>query len=80
MWSEDDMSSSARARFISHLCRHLRDAGVDAFVVPRMATTPTAALLMNLFIPASDGFHIGVFPTESSPPLTSPKSWSFDIM
>lgn len=80
MWSEDEMSSSARARFISHLCRHLRDVGVDAFVVPRTATTPMAALLTNLFIPASDGFRIGVFPTKNSPPLASPKSWSFDIM
>jgi hypothetical protein len=80
MWSEDEMPILARTRFISHLCRHLRDAGVDAFVVPRTATTPMAALLMNMFIPASDGFHIGVFASENSPPLTPPKSWSFDIM
>lgn len=80
MWSEDEISHSARARFISHLCRHLRDVGVDTLVVPRTATTPTAALLTNLFIPSSDRFRIGVFPTKSSPPLASPKSWSFDIM
>lgn len=78
-WAEDGMTAPARIRFVSHVCTGLRDAGVDMVIAPRSATMPAAALLANLFLPASEGFHIGLFPTRGTQAVPPPKSWSFDL-
>jgi hypothetical protein len=80
LWAEAGMTGSERVRFVSDLCTRLRDLGTDAVVVPRWTTVPAGALLANLFMPASPGFYIGMFPTERTQGLSPPRSWSFDVV
>jgi hypothetical protein len=79
LWADDDVAGTHRARFVSHLCSHLRDCDVHAVVVPRCPMMPTAALLTNLFTPISDDFYIGVHLTRGAVAPSPPKSWSFVI-
>ena len=41
---------------------------------------PAAALFANLFVPASRGFHIGLFPTDRTRAVPPPERWSFEIV
>jgi hypothetical protein len=77
LWADDNLSSVDRIRFVAHLCRFLRDAGVHAVVAPRCAMMPQAALLANLFVPVSDEFYIGVHMTPGGVSPSTPRSWSF---
>ena len=79
LWTDDGMSSGERVRLLSHLCVHLLERGVHGVVATRCAVNPGTAFLANLFLPAGQKFHIGVFPTRRSIALTPPKRWNLEI-
>ena len=76
LWADDHLAGSDRMRFVAHLCRFLRDAGVHAIVAPRCAMMPQTALLANLFVPVSDEFYIGVHMTPGGIAPSTPRNWS----
>lgn len=80
VWAEDGITGFGRARLISHLCKHLREIGIDSVVAPRSAAMPVGALTANLFMPASRGFYIGMFPTDRTRAVAAPQRWSFEIV
>jgi hypothetical protein len=79
LWAHDDMNFAERVRLIGHLCARLRREGNHGVVVARSATTPTSALVANLFVPGAQHFRIGIFPTKLTPDLAPPRTWSFEI-
>jgi hypothetical protein len=79
LWTDDDMTGGERVRLLSHLCAHLREQDVHAVVAARSAVTPATTFLANVFVPASQNFQIGVFPTRRSIPFTPPKTWNLEI-
>jgi hypothetical protein len=79
LWADDDLAASDRIRFISHLCEHLRAADVHVVLAVKCPTTPSAALLANLFSPVSDDFYVGVHLTGGAEAPAPPKRWSFVI-
>lgn len=80
VWAEDDMTALGRAHLVGRVCKDLRAAGMDALVAPRMGSMPTSALAANLFMPASRGFYIGLFPTDRTRSVPTPKTWSFEVI
>ena len=79
LWAHGDLNFAERSRLVGHLCRHLRDTGVDAVIAARSSSMPTGALVANLFVPGAQHFRIGIFPTKLTPDLPPPKTWSFEI-
>jgi hypothetical protein len=80
LWAEDGLSFADRVRLVSHLCTHLAERDVHGVIAPRSTMMPVSALVANLFMPAPQGFHIGVFPGPGSGPLTPPTRWDLTIM
>jgi hypothetical protein len=80
LWADDGLSGGDRVRFLSHLCTYLAERDIHALVAPRSAMMPTAAFVANLFMPAPQRFHIGVFPTSRMVALSPPKTWDLTIM
>ena len=80
LWADEGLSFADRVRLLSHLCTHLAARDVHAVIAPRSATMPAAAFVANLFMPAPQGFLIGVFSTSRSVPLSPPKTWDLTIM
>jgi hypothetical protein len=76
LWADDDLTSTQRVRFVSHLCQHLRERDVHLVAAPRYAMLPTAAFLANMFMPMPEHFHVGVFLTRGGVAPAPPKSWS----
>jgi hypothetical protein len=79
LWAHDELNFAERVRLIGHLCARLREQGIHGVVAARSSTTPTSALVANLFVPGAQHFRIGIFPTKLTPELTPPKTWSFEI-
>jgi hypothetical protein len=79
LWAADDLTGAEPVRLLSHLCTDLREQDVHAVVAPRSAMMPAAALVANLFVPATQNFRIGVFLTPRSIELSPPKTWSLEI-
>ena len=79
LWTDDGMTGGERIRLLSHLCMELGAQDVHAVVATRCAVTPAAAFLANLFVPAAQKFHIGVFPTQRPISFTAPKTWNLEI-
>ena len=80
LWADDGLSAVDRVRLLSHLCTHLAERGVHAVIAPRSAMMPAPAFVANLFLPAPQGFFIGMFSTSRSVPLTPPRTWDLTIM
>jgi hypothetical protein len=80
LWADEGLSFADRVRLLSHLCTHLAESGVHAVIAPRSAMMPAAAFVANLFLPAPQGFLIGMFSTSRSVPLSPPRTWDLTIM
>ena len=79
VWADDGLSNAQRVRLFGHLCNYLRERDTHGVIAPRSAMMPAAALMANLFVPATDHFRIGVHLIRSGIPLTPPKTWSLLI-
>jgi hypothetical protein len=79
LWADDGLSGLERIRFLSHVCTRLRESGVHAVVAGRSGMMPAGAFLANLFVPASQRFHLGVFPTARDVPLSTPGTYSLEL-
>jgi hypothetical protein len=79
LWAGHDLTGTERVRLLGHLCTDLRDQDVHAVVAVRSSMIPTAALVANLFVPGSQRFRIGIFPTRHAIPLSPPNTWSLEV-
>ncbi|MCC6776913.1 MAG: hypothetical protein IT537_09800 [Hyphomicrobiales bacterium] len=79
LYADDDLTSTDRIRFISHLCTCLRASDIHVVLAVKCPTMPNAALLANLFSPVSDDFFVGVHLTGGAEAPAPPKRWSFVI-
>jgi hypothetical protein len=79
LWADDDLSGTECVRLLAHLCTYLRENDVHAVVAVRSSMIPTAALVANLFVPGSQRFRIGIFPTRHAIQLSPPKTWNLEI-
>jgi hypothetical protein len=79
LWADDDLTGMERIRLLGHLCARLREDDVHAVVAVRSSMIPTAALVANVFVPASQQFRIGIFSTRHAALPSPPKSWSLEI-
>ena len=79
LWADDGMTGGERIRLLSHLCKVLCEKNVHAVVAARSSITPAAAFVSNVFVPAAQKFHLGVFPTARQVSFTPPKTWSLEI-
>jgi len=80
LWADEDLSFADRVRLLSHLCTQLAERGVHAVIAPRSAMMPAGAFVANLFMPAPQGFFIGVFSTSRSVPPSPPRTWDLMVM
>ena len=80
LWADEGLGFAERVRLLSHLCTHLAERGVHAVIAPRSAMMPAGAFVANLFMPAPQGFFIGVFSTSRSVALSPPKTWDLTII
>lgn len=80
LWADDGLRETERVRLLSHLCTDLRARGVHALLACRSAMMPTTAFVGNLFIPGPEHFHVGVFLTPRTIPLSPPRTWSLEII
>jgi hypothetical protein len=78
LWADDELTGADRVRLLSHVCTDLRERDVHAVVARRCAMMPSAAFAANLFVPASQRFYIGAFPTGHAVPLAPPKTWNLE--
>jgi hypothetical protein len=79
LWADDGLTGTERTRFLSHVCRSLREGGAHAVVAGRSGMMPAGAFKANLFVPASQRFHLGVFPTARSAAPAAPDSYSLEL-
>ena len=76
LWADDHLTGTQRARLLGHLCNDLRERNVDLVLALRCAMIPTAAFVVNLFLPASAHIYITTLFTGRTVPLAPPKTWS----
>jgi hypothetical protein len=79
LWADAGLGTGERARMLGRLCRIMREDDMHAVVAVRSAMIPAAALVANVFIPASQNFHVGIFPTPRTGPLQTPRNWSLEV-
>jgi hypothetical protein len=80
VWADDGLSSGERVRLLGHLCHYLRERDVHGVIAARSSMMPAAALMANLFVPATDHFRIGVHLMGGGEiPQTPPRTWSLLI-
>jgi hypothetical protein len=79
VWADDGLSTGERVRLLGHLCNHLRERDVHGVIAARSSMMPAAALMANLFVPATDHFRIGIHLIGTEIPQTPPKTWSLLI-
>jgi hypothetical protein len=79
LWADAGLGTGERARMLGRLCRIMREDDMHAVVAVRSAMIPAAALVANVFVPASQRFHVGIFPTSRTGPLRTPRRWSLEI-
>jgi hypothetical protein len=79
VWADDGLSTAERVRLLGHLCNHLRERDVHGVFAARSSMMPAAALMANLFVPATDHFRIGVHLMDGEIPQAPPKTWSLLI-
>jgi hypothetical protein len=79
LWADEGLTGLERIRFLSHVCARLRESGAHAVVAGRSGMMPASAFKANFFVPASQRFHLGVFPTARSAPLTAPGTYSLEL-
>ena len=79
VWADDGLSAGERVRMLGHLCNHLSERDVHGVVAARSSMMPAAALMANLFVPATDHFRIGIHLIGTEIPQAPPKTWSLLI-
>lgn len=80
VWADDGLSNGERVRLLGHLCHYLRERDVHGVIAARSSMMPAAALMANLFVPATDHFRIGVHLMGGGEiPQTPPRTWSLLI-
>jgi hypothetical protein len=75
LWAADGARGAGSARLIGHLCRALRQDGVQLVMTMRSRGMPAAALLANCFVPEPEHHHVvALFPRDDVA-LVKPKTW-----